>query len=203
MAIKQSITPVSSSQAAPDIQPLEVPKTLPVATVTPSPLPSPVASSMPFSNTRLNNIEASLTDLTARISALEKSTPASNVSSSRAPLYIPMGSTNTSWTNNDWTVLNEFQTIVNPDDYSGYSSMQLEVNLRLVDSLSTGYARLYNVNDSSAVSLSDISSTSSAFNLKSSSAFKLSGGSKTYKLQIKSPDRKDLFIQSARIKINF
>jgi len=80
--------------------------------------------------------------------------------------------------------------------------MNLEVNFRLVEPSGTGSVRLYNVTDSSAVS-AQADTTSTSFGLKTSGSFKLSGGKKTYKLQVKSSEGKELFIQSARIKVNF
>lgn len=196
-------------------EPIEVPKTLPGATLDDrvksleeivaklvnqsngksSATPSPSSSSDP----RLANAEAAVTELKARVSALEKATPAP-VSSSKSTVYIPLGAGGT-WNNQDWNSLSEYEVSLNPDNYPGYTGMFLEVNFRLIDPTGTGYARFYNVTDGSATS-SELSTTSSSFGVQTSSSFKLPTGTKTYRLQVKS-SIKDLTIQSARIKVNF
>ncbi|MDO8576757.1 MAG: hypothetical protein Q7R82_00260 [Candidatus Daviesbacteria bacterium] len=219
---KPSVTTASpvSSQVQ-DSELVEVPKTLPQATVedrvksledTITKL-VPQVNSLKSSSTetlvsgsldsRLTNVESAVTDLRARVSALEKATPTTVSSGSKSPLYIPLGASGGPWSDSNWYTLNEYQASINPDNYSGYSSMQLEVNFRMGESGNTGSARLYNVTDSGAVSSSDVSTTSSNFGLQTSSTFKLPGGQKTYTIQIKSSTGKELFVQSARIKVSF
>ena len=91
---------------------------------------------------------------------------------------------------------------MDPVNYPGYSGMILEVNFRLVDPAGTGSVRLYNVTDAGVVS-TQLDTSSTSFSLKTSSSFKLATGQKTYKLQVKSTGGKDLYIQSARIRVNF
>ena len=214
---KQSLaTPVGSVQ---DQTLMEVPKTLPNATVedrvkTLEDLVTKLVaqvnslkSQIPQTNTssldsRLSALEAANTDLKARISALEKTTPAQTAASLKAPLYIPLGASGGPWLYADWTSLNEYQVSINPDDYSGYSGMQLEVNFRLVGVPGTGYVRLYNVTDRSAIA-SETSTTGTSFGVLTSAVFKLTSGQKLYTIQVKSTNSQDLYIQSARIKVNF
>ncbi|MCR4306087.1 MAG: hypothetical protein NUV73_03325, partial [Candidatus Daviesbacteria bacterium] len=143
-----------------------------------------------------------VTELKLRVSTLEKVTPAPAVSTSKSPLYIPLGAGGGPWSDQEWTILNEYQATINPDAYSGYSSMQLEVNFRLTEAAGTGYVRPYNMTDSSSIS-SEVSTVSSTFGLQTSGTFKLPGGQKTYTVQVKNTAGKQLFIQSARIKVNF
>lgn len=154
------------------------------------------------SNSQINDLSAQVTELKARVSALEKATPAPAANNSKSPLYIPLGGSGGPWTDQNWNTLNEYQAAINPDNYSGYTSMQLEVNFRLTESAGTGYVRLFNTTDSSAPS-SEVSTTSTSFGLKTSGTFKLPGGSKTYTIQVKSSEGKQLFVQSARIKVTF
>ncbi|MBI2314781.1 hypothetical protein HYU93_01850 [Candidatus Daviesbacteria bacterium] len=163
--------------------------------------PQPQTSSASFES-RLSNIEAALTELKVRVSGLEKATPAPAAVSSKFPLYIPLGSGGGPWGDKGWFSLNEYQVAINSDNYSGYSSMQLEVNFRLVSQSGTASVRLYNVTDGSSIS-SQVDTTSDAFNLQTSGTFKLPAGQKTYTLQIKSTEGVNIFIQSARIKVNF
>lgn len=149
---------------------------------------------------RLGSLESAVIDLKARISALEKATPAP-ATSGKATIYIPLGAGG-SWTDIDWHTLTEYEASLNPDNYPGYSGMNLEVNFRLVEAAGTGSVRLYNVTDNTAVS-SQVDTNSTSFTLLSTSSFKLPAGTKTYRLQVKSTERKELYIQSARIKVNF
>lgn len=217
VATNQSLTSPQITQQQ-DTNLVEVPKTLPGASLEDrvkaledinSKLAAQVNglkivnSQTPVTNSlegRLTVVESSVTELKARVSALEKSTSSTSVS--KAPLYIPMGASGGPWLYADWTSLNEYQVSINPDDYSGYSSMQLEVNFRLVGAPGTGYVRLYNVTDKSAV-VSEISTTNTSFGVVTSSGFKLTSGQKLYTVQVKSTNSQDLYIQSARIKANF
>lgn len=196
---------------------VEVPKTLPAASledrmqsleealaklqVNPEPSDLKINSSDSL-DSRISNAESAVTELKARVSALEKATPVPVTSSTKYPLYIPLGAGGGPWGDKGWYALNEYQVSINSDNYSGYSSMQLEVNFRLVSQSGTASVRLYNVTDGSSIS-PQVDTTSDTFSLKTSGTFKLPAGQKTYTLQVKSTDGTNLFIQSARIKVNF
>lgn len=199
-------------------EPVEVPKTLPEETEgekyvgevstatnksseikTPAPYVTPVQSTSSL-DSKVAALETLVNDLKLKVANLEKATPAP-ASSSKSAVYIPLGSGGF-WGNSDWYSLAEYEISLDPANYPGYSGMQLEVIFRLVEAVGIGYVRLYNVTDNSAIS-SEITTTSTSFNLKTTSSFTLPSGTKTYKLQIKSSQGRDLYIQSARIKVNF
>lgn len=208
-ASKPNLTTPTPPQAGP----IEVPKTLPQASLEEltaklvrevndlksksSPTPSLVSGS--------SDLEAQVTELKVRVSALEKATPApasaTNTNTS-STVYIPLGSGGGPWANTDWYSTPEYEISLDPANYPGYKNMVLEVTFRIVEAAGTGSVRLYNVTDSQAAS-GQLDTTASSFSLKSSSSFTLTTGTKTYKLQVKSSQNKDLFIQSARIKVNF
>ncbi len=207
-----------SPQATESPAPVEVPKTLPGATLedrvknledTITKLASQISTSKSptssgTSNTldsRLANVESAVTDLKTRVSALEKVSPAPTTSN-KYPLYIPLGSGGGPWGDQDWNTLGEYQASINADDYPGYSSMQLEANFRLVESAGTGSVRLYNVTDGSSLS-SQLDTTGTSFATQTSGTFKLPSGKKTYTIQVKSSQGKSLFVQSARVRVNF
>jgi len=212
VAIKHSITPAQTTQV--DSAPVEVPKTLPNATIddrvksledTVNKLASQVnllkSSPQPSSQ---SDLQASVTDLKARVSALEKATPApaaaaTTTFTSKPIVYIPLGSGGQINSSSDWVSLDTFQATVDPSSYPGYSSMQLEVNMRLNQPGGTLYAKLYS---SGAIDSSQVSSTSTSSTLVTSGNFTLSG-SKTYTLQAKSSAGTQAFIDNARIKVNF
>lgn len=220
-ATKQSLITPILSQA--DQGPMEVPKTLPNASLEDkvksledvvtklvtqiNSLKSPGNSTQTTSQTtssdvKLSSLEAAITELKARVSSLEKATPAPvSTTSFKAPLYIPLGSAGQT-TDTNWASLNTFQISLDPASYSGYTSMQLEVNMRLNQPGGQVYARLYNSSNSSSVA-SEVSSTSTTSSVATSSIFTLPSGSKNYVLQAKSKDGSLIFIDYARIKVNF
>ncbi len=201
-SVSSKPTPVDSGVSVDQVA-VEVPKTLPAVTSTPTPAPTPTTRST--SDPRVAVLETAVTDLKARILALEKAPPvpaAAPVYAAKAPLYIPLGASGGPWLYADFTSLNEYQVSVNPDDYTGYSGMQLEVNFRLIGNPGTGYIRLYNLTDRSAIA-SDISTANTVFGVVTSAAFKLPNGQKLYTIQVKSTNSQDLYIQSVRIKVNF
>lgn len=215
-AAKESSEPVASTEETQDSSLTEVPKTLPgknledrvgdledeIAKLS-SAQPSPGSTTaVPNLSSRLANAEAAIAELKTRVAVLEKASPTTTVSTSKYPLYIPLGSGGGPWGSQDWATLNEYQVAINPDNYSGYTGMQLEVNFRLSEAAGTGSVRLYNVTDGSSVS-SQLDSTGTAFALFTSSSFKPPSGQKTYTIQVKSSQGKDLFVQSARIKVSF
>lgn len=147
---------------------------------------------------RLSALETAVVDLKSRVGNLEQ--PGTTMSQTKTPLYIPLGSGG-STTSQDWVTLGTYEITLSPSDYSGYSSMQLEVSMRN-NIPGTSYARLLNSSDGTAVS-PEVSTTSTSFAWYSSSGFTLSSGQKTYKLQIKTTSSNETFIQSARLKVNF
>lgn len=163
---------------------------------------TPQASAFPSTPQDLNTLQSAVTELKARVSALEKATPAPVSNSSQSTVYIPLGAGGGPWTDLDWNSLAEYEASLNPSNYPGYTGMSLEVNFRMNESAGTASVRLYNVTDNSATS-SQLDTTSNTFSLKSSSSFKLPSGTKTYRLQVKTSQQTPVFIQSARIKVNF
>lgn len=153
-------------------------------------------------DTRITNAESSITELKARVSSLEKATPAPVVSTGQSAVYIPLGSGGGPWANQDWYTTGEYEVSLDPGNYPNYTGMYLEVSFRLAEAVGTASVRLYNASDGSATS-SQLDTTSTSFSLKTSSSFKLPAGAKTYKLQVKSSEGKNLFIQNARIRVNF
>lgn len=198
------------------IEPSEVPKTLPVSEgddkltsleQSVKSLAGEVdklksAKEAPNSDTRIANVESAILELKARVSALEKATPAPVTSTSQSAVYIPLGSGGGPWANQDWYTTPEYQIKLDPANYPGYSGMYLEVTFRLAEAVGTGSVRLYNSTDGSSTS-SQLDTISTSFGLFTSSSFKLPTASKNYALQIKSTEGKNLFIQTARIRVNF
>lgn len=153
---------------------------------------------------RLKALETAVNDIRQRLGQSQSaSTPVpAQTSTKKTPVYIPLGTGGTT-TDQGGEVLSLFEASINPDDYSGYSGMQLEVNLRMTQVAGTAYARLYNFTDSQSIAASEVSTTSDKSTWVTSSNFKLTGGQKTYRLWAKSSQGFKTEIQSARLKVNF
>ncbi len=213
-ASQSGLTP---SQATVEEGPLEVPKTLPEATIEErvkaledltaklvAQVNSLTAAKSPglSQSSQSDSLSADVTELKARVSALENATPAPQAASSKSTVYIPLGSGGGPWGNTDWYSTAEYEVSLDPANYPDYSGMNLEVTFKLSEAAGTGSVRLYNVTDSSTTS-SQVDNSTATYSLQTSSSFKLAAGTKTYRLQVKSTQNKDLFIQSARIRVNF
>lgn len=215
-AAQQDLTTSSSTAQS---SPIEVPKTAPGATLDDrvTALESSVkaiadkinsisSTQTPSSlDSRLKNVESSITELKARVASLENSSTAktttTTTNSSKSTIYIPLGSGGQINSTN-YSSLNTFQINLDPSQYSGYSSMQLEVNMRLNQPGGTLSARLLNNNSGSAIS-SEISTGSTSSVIVSSTGFTLPSGSNNYVLQAKTSDGSQAFLDYARIKVNF
>lgn len=201
------------TQASQTEDPIEVPKTLPKQSYEDrikdleklttkladelNKLKSPVPQASSATDSKLNSLDASVTELKVKVAALEKTTPATN---KQATTYIPLGGVGGPWGDRGWYATT-YEISLNSDNYPNYTGMTLEVIFRLAQKSGTASVRLHNVTDN--VGYSEVSTASDSFSLQTSSSFKIATGAKTYKLQVKSSEGIDLYIQSARIKVNF
>lgn len=219
VAVKQNLESPKATQTQ-DQAPIEVPKALPQANLdervkTLEDLVSKIvvsvnalkssakADSNPAVDTKLNSLDAAVTELKVRVSSLEKTSPAAPVTttSGKSTVYIPLGSGG-QISDTNWATLSTFQINLDPAQYPGYTSMQLEVTMRLNQPGGTLYARLYNSSAGSATS-SEVTTTSTTSKLVNSSNFTLATNTKTYVLQAKTSDGTLGFLDYARIKVNF
>ncbi len=80
--------------------------------------------------------------------------------------------------------------------------MQLEVSLR-TNSQGSANLRLFNANTQAPVLNSDVSTNSTIFISLTSKAFSLPAGANSYKIEVTNSTGDNIFIQNARIKVNF
>lgn len=209
---------LEAAQQTQDSAPVEVPKTLPGATIEDRVKSledvvnklTPQVNSLKSSGTqtgasssldsKVAALETAVTELKARAATLENATPAPVTASGKSTVYIPLGSGGSSGDRN-WISNDNYGATIDPAEYPGYSTMQFEVNFRMTQKSGTAYARLYNVTDSSAKE--QASTTLDSFSWQTSYGFTLPAGKKTYTLQTKSSEGAEIQIQSARIKVNF
>lgn len=159
--------------------------------------------------TRVAQLESTISTLSTRITTLEKAqsqttnqtTTTTTTNTNKSPLYIPLGSGST--TAGDWTNITTISISIDPANYAGYTNMQLESSLK-VDQNGQAFARLGNSDDGTAILNSQISTTSTKDTWVTSSGFQLPAGKKTYVLQLKSLiSNFSIYATNARIKVNF
>lgn len=155
-------------------------------------------------------LENTVSVLQKRLDILEKnqgikpvspsSSPATSITA--VPAYIPLGAGGNTNDQNYFS-MEAYQISIDPLEYPGYTSMQLEVSFKSDQNSGPTYVRLYNSTDSSAVTNSEVSGTSDKYKLLTSPKFTLASGRKTYVLQVKNNSNTQTHIQSARIKVSF
>lgn len=167
-------------------------------------LPSPSSVSVPQLNTQIKSLEDSVADLKNEIASLKSSSSTTQTAATtkQAPVYIPLGSSDSSSTT-DWTTVVTPQVEIDPADYPGYTKMYLEATVRVFQGNGSGYVRLFNNTDGLAILSSEISTTSGSYNTVVSGSFNLNSGKKQYRLQLKSLTGYEVSVQFARIKVVF
>ncbi len=167
---------------------------------------------------RVTKVEESVQDLTGRVDKLEENSPGiggsgatpaptpapttAAATSKQSTDYIPMGPGTTS-ISTDWTIVDYPEVEIDPANFSGYTNMYLEVTFKLLHGNGTGYVRLFNKTDGTAVTNSDVSTSSSSYTSVVSGGFKLVSGKKTYRLQLKSLSGYEVSVQFARIRVDY
>lgn len=194
-----------------------LPTPLPLPQVSQPPADSPKPTTVPVINSsggalsnlsaieaRVKNLETTVVNLQAQLNQQSQPAQASTTQTAtkKTPVYIPIGAGG-QWNDQNWLALTSYEASIDPAEYEGYSNMQLEVNMRLVQAAGIAYARLYNVTDSTDIASSQVSTESDKSVLLTSSTFKLLAGRKTYRLQIKSTYGFNIELQTARIKVSF
>lgn len=160
-----------------------------------------------------NSLEGRLTVLENTVNNLSPSSPSNSsaptsnstsIENSTSPsvLYIPLGSGGSSGDRN-YITMPTFQVPINPSNYPGYTSMQLEVNMGLIQSVGSANAQLFNTTSNSAVANSQVSTVASPYAWVISTGFTLPAGNNTYVLQLQSTQGYTINAQNARIKVNF
>ncbi len=160
-------------------------------------------------SSKISLLESKLAVLQRRVETLEKGSGTSTIQASSTPTqtskstqYIPLGSGG-NFTDRVYANFGGYIANIDPSSYPGYTGMQLEVSLRLNQPGEKVKARIFNSTDGSAISNSEVSTTSTSYVLLTSSNFTLPTGNKTYQMQVQSTDGVETFVQTARIKINY
>lgn len=166
----------------------------------------------------LKILEASISAVNKRIDELPKisqTTPVTNLTqnpattqtttSSTGPrvAYIPVGNAGSGTSSTDFSSVSGHEVTIDTGSYPGYKQMVLEANFRIFQGNGTGEVRFYNKTDGTAVTNSTLSTTSQDYATKTSNGFTISGGSKTYTVQVKSSTGYSVDLQWSRIRVDF
>lgn len=156
--------------------------------------------------TRVKSLETSVTDLQTRVKALESgtkvtSTTTTTSSSTKAPDYIRL-SWNNSTTSTDWGSVGSTEISIAGSDYPGYTNMRFEVSLKTSGS-GRAYARLFNKDDNSAITGSEVSTDATTSTWVYSGNFTLPSNRKTYYLQMKSTNGVGAQASDAQVRVSY
>lgn len=160
------------------------------------------AAKTPVVETRLKTLEDKVTVLQTQVSSPTQAPAVTPVAVKKAPVYIPLGSGGVR-NDQDWWALSSYEISIDPSEYAGYTSMQMEVTMRLWETSGTAFARLYNYTDGKEIQNSEVNVTQDVATLATSYYFQLPTGKKTYRLQVKSTQGFNVELENARIKVNF
>jgi hypothetical protein len=154
--------------------------------------------------TRLENLEAAIAQIQAKLGQTPSSSanPTSSTTS-KVPAYILSLGSSGSTTQLDWTAVSSPTITINPSDYPGATSFQLEGYLSSFQGNGTAYARLYNSTTGTSIGNSSISTTSENPTWVSSQTFSLPSGKTTYSFQLKTTTGYTATLENARLKVNF
>jgi hypothetical protein len=152
---------------------------------------------------RLENLEAAIAQMQVKLGQTSSSTTSTSSTTSKIPAYVFSLGSSSSTGELDWVVETTPTITINPSDYPGATSFQLEGYLSSYQGNGTAYARLYNSNNGNAIAGSDISTTSENPTWVSSSTFTLPSGKTTYSFQLKTSTGYTATLENARLKVNF
>lgn len=163
-------------------------------------------------NTKVDNLEKQIDDLSTRLAKLENPqsfsitspSPGASVASSnglvKGPMYLYALGYGGSTTQTDWSEIPTLNIAYDPAWYPGYKSLQLEVQLRVRDGNGKAFARLYA--SGTPATASEVTSANYQDEWVSGGTFTWNSKS-TFTIQLKSLTGYDAYVSNARLKINF
>jgi len=170
-----------------------------------TPIPSPTTHNLQLTT---NNLSCPLSCLSAIQQATEGSrlgsfhlpnlTNSTNVPTHRE-FYIPLGSGST--TKSDWDDLTATETVIDPANYGNIKEAYFIASLRNPTQNGQVEARLYNVTDKHLVWDSHIQMNGPLAQTITSNKITLEGGSKLYRVQLKSTLSFQAYLDNAKIRI--
>lgn len=155
---------------------------------------------------RVSTLEIKLSVLQKRIEQLEGktgTTTTTQTTTSKSPSYAFALGSSGGVTTQDWSSLSSLSVTLDPADFPGYKSFQLEVELQQFQGNGTAHGRLYNNTDKLAIFGSETSTSSFNYTWVSSQSFSLPSSKKSYILQLKTTTGYTASANNFRIKVNY
>lgn len=115
-------------------------------------------------------------------------------------IYIPLGGSG-STASTSWADVGNAEVYFNIDDYQNVDRIYFEGFIRVKNGNGKAFARLYDVTHSIGVQGSDIETNNENFTLVESGTLSFWRGKNLYRIQVKSLNGYDAYIDSGRIKI--
>lgn len=201
-----NISPVDSTDS-----PQSSPALAPTSSSTP--LPSSASGNEKILDTKITNLEKTVNSLNLQVTSLNQKystlsgTGSTTITPTPTPIpnsavYVTLGS-NGQANDQSYTPIPGFAVTLNPADFPGYKSVTLEATMSRVQLGGTANLQLFNQTTGQAITASTVTTSSTTFQLVSSSPFQLASGSNTYVLTIQSSDNTNVQVNIARLKINF
>lgn len=160
-------------------------------------------------NAKIDSTNKRIDDLsktkTSAVTTIQPSTSTTTTATSvgAKSVYIPIGTGGSSTSTTGYESIGVQEVTIDTANYPGYKSMVFEAYLRIYQGNGTAFARLQNKTDGTAISGTEISSTSQDFGIISSGTFTLPSGSKKYTVQLKTSTGYSADLQTARIRVDF
>ncbi len=154
---------------------------------------------------RIKSLEDRLAVLERRAGVSSSPAPSSSPGAATSNLkvqYIPLG-IDTTTNDKVGLALDTYDISLDPADFPNYTSISLEVVMKMSEAVGELSVNLYNYTDGVALSNSGITTSSTKYSSYSSPGFRLATGRKTYRLWVKSSEGYTVYIQSARLKVSY
>jgi len=117
-------------------------------------------------------------------------------------LFIPIGTTGTT-TNTDWTEVPGTDFYFNLTDYPGAKNVRWELSLQAYLTNTGVYARLYDVTNKRGIDNSELTTTSTSYELMCSGDLTIWQGNNLYRVQIKGLNGNTVNLLTPKLKIVF
>lgn len=131
---------------------------------------------------------------------VEKVTQSASGRTQPQVIYIPLGGGG-STANTDWTDVGNAEVYFDLNDYPNFSEARFEGFVKVKNGNGKAFARLYDATHTIGVQGSNIETANENFTMVGSDSLALWRGKNLYRIQIKSLNGYDAYIDSGRIKV--
>ncbi|MFZ5366197.1 MAG: hypothetical protein ACOZBZ_02790 [Patescibacteria group bacterium] len=171
-----------------------------------TPMPTPAEICTPQCKTYIEEeVSKAVSGLPTPSTVKEKivqSTPTPSGATGAKVVYIPIISS-ASTVKMDWTDIASSDFYFDLSDYPGAKTVRWEASLKSLHGSGKIYARLYDVTNKRAIDYSDLETISDSFTLVRSSDLTIWRGNNLYRVQMKSINGTEAFLEQAKLRVIF